>query len=107
MSMPSIVRGAVAPLLLLLCSTPLLAQTYEDVGTRAKGMAGAFVAVADDASATWWNPAGLASGAYASGTIEYGQVTEPRDLAAFAPARRATVSGFATAFPAAGVSLYR
>lgn len=105
--MPSIVRGAVAPVLLLLCSTPLLAQTYEDVGTRAKGMAGAFVSVVDDASATWWNPAGLASGALASGLYEYGQVTEPRDLAAFSPARRATVSGVATAFPAAGVSIYR
>ena len=38
------------------------AQRFDDVGVRAQGMAGAFVAVADDASATWWNPAGLASG---------------------------------------------
>lgn len=29
-------------------------------GARAGGMGEAFVAVADDASATWWNPAGLA-----------------------------------------------
>ncbi len=29
------------------------------VGVRASGMGGAFVAVADDASATYWNPAGL------------------------------------------------
>ncbi len=29
------------------------------VGARASGMGGAFVAVADDASATYWNPAGL------------------------------------------------
>src|SRR4029453_5176655 len=34
---------------------------FEPVGTRAQGMAGAFVAVADDATATYWNPAGLAS----------------------------------------------
>ena len=38
------------------------AQTFEVVGTRAAGMGGAFVAVADDASATYWNPAGLALG---------------------------------------------
>jgi hypothetical protein len=38
------------------------AQVSETVGTRALGMAGAFVAVADDATATFWNPAGLATG---------------------------------------------
>jgi hypothetical protein len=42
------------------------AQSMETVGTRAQGMAGAFVGVADDASAVYWNPAGLASGAYFS-----------------------------------------
>src|ERR1035438_4937452 len=30
------------------------------VGTRAMGLAGAFVAVADDPTASYWNPAGLA-----------------------------------------------
>jgi hypothetical protein len=38
------------------------AQRFDEVGVRAQGMAGAFVAVADDATATWWNPAGLATG---------------------------------------------
>jgi F plasmid transfer operon, TraF, protein len=37
-------------------------QTVESVGSRALGMGGAFVAVADDATAVYWNPAGLASG---------------------------------------------
>ncbi len=35
------------------------AQTFGGVGSRAEGMGGAFVAVADDASAVYWNPAGL------------------------------------------------
>lgn len=47
---------------LLATATPTLAQTFETLGTRAAGMGGAFVAVADDASATYWNPAGLALG---------------------------------------------
>jgi hypothetical protein len=40
------------------------AQIFEAVGSRALGMGGAFVAVADDSSATWWNPAGLAAGPF-------------------------------------------
>ena len=43
---------------------PTGAQTFETVGTRAAGMGGAFVAVADDSSAAYWNPAGFASGSY-------------------------------------------
>jgi hypothetical protein len=36
--------------------------SFETAGTRAMGMAGAFVAVADDASSVHWNPAGLVYG---------------------------------------------
>lgn len=39
------------------------AQNFGGVGVRAEGMGGAFVAVADDASAVYWNPAGIATGA--------------------------------------------
>lgn len=49
----------------LVFSAPLSvhAQNFGGVGTRAEGMGGAFVAVADDASAVYWNPAGIATGA--------------------------------------------
>jgi F plasmid transfer operon, TraF, protein len=39
------------------------AQTFGGIGARAEGMGGAFVAVADDATAVYWNPAGIATGA--------------------------------------------
>ncbi|HTG99092.1 MAG TPA: conjugal transfer protein TraF [Vicinamibacterales bacterium] len=47
---------------LLATANPVSAQQFDIVGTRAAGMGGAFVAVADDASATYWNPGGLALG---------------------------------------------
>src|SRR5215207_4253179 len=51
--------------LILSFTRPILVhgQTFGGVGTRAEGMGGAFVAVADDASAVYWNPAGIATGA--------------------------------------------
>ena len=45
---------------LAVCPAGAFAQRFDDIGVRAQGMGGAFVAVADDATATWWNPAGLA-----------------------------------------------
>lgn len=60
-------RGAAVVVALLgaLAASPAKAQPFEGPGARAQGI-GAFVAVADDASAVYWNPAGLASGAYFS-----------------------------------------
>lgn len=83
------------------------AQGYEDVGTRAQGMAGAFVAVADDATASWWNPAGLATGAYFNVIFEKTRTHEPEDPSGFDPARRAGTTAFAIALPSLGVSYYR
>jgi len=49
---------------------PAAAQlVFESAGERALGMAGAFVAVADDATAVHWNPAGLVGGQPAGMTI--------------------------------------
>lgn len=92
---------------LIIRAAPARAQLYESVGTRAQGMGGAFVAVADDASAGWWNPAGLASGTYFNVLTEKGRLSLPGDPQPGAPALRAGTSGFAAAFPALGLSYYR
>jgi hypothetical protein len=79
----------------LLAYSPTLAraQSYEGVGIRAQGMAGAFVAVADDATASWWNPAGLATSlSFADLIVEAGQGGH---------------RGIALGFPSLGLSYYR
>jgi hypothetical protein len=80
---------------------------YELVGTRAQGMAGAFVAVADDATATWWNPAGVATGAYFSLLFERATLSEPATPLASEPAWTGRASALAVSFPALALSYYR
>jgi hypothetical protein len=107
-SVLSVVSAAFA---LLVSVAPAAAQPYDSVGIRAQGMGGAFVAVADDATATWWNPAGLATGAVFNAILEYDTAQNPRqplDTAGAAlPSSRSSVRGFATAFPSLGLSYYR
>ena len=50
-----------------------VAAAQGDVGTRASGMAGAFVAVADDATAVYWNPAGVGTGSLVSVVLDAGR----------------------------------
>ena len=76
---------------------PAQAQPVDSVGVRAQGMGGAFTAVADDATATWWNPAGLVSGAMLNVSLEYGRLEQP-DTGR---------GGFALTFPSLGLSYYR
>ena len=81
----------------LMC-TPANAQPADSVGVRALGMGGAFTAVADDATATWWNPAGLAGGAYFSAILEYAHPTDRPGEG---------LRGVALSIPSLGLSYYR
>src|SRR5437870_7895811 len=47
------------------------AQTTDAIGVRAQGLAGAFTAVADDATAKYWKTGGLAGGALFDGLLVY------------------------------------
>jgi F plasmid transfer operon, TraF, protein len=100
------VRGLTAiTICALFLTSSASAQTFDSVGTRAQGMGGAFVGVADDASAGYWNPAGLARGAYFSLLIDGGtaEATPEGNL------RAADRSGFLLALstPPLGLSYYR
>jgi hypothetical protein len=64
-----IVRDALISVVLLAIAVPASAQIVESVGGRALGMGGAFVAVASDSSATWWNPGALAAGPFVDMSI--------------------------------------
>jgi hypothetical protein len=83
------------------------AQGFDPVTTRASGMGGAFVAVADDASAVYWNPGALAAGAFfsllldrTSGRATLDDVTDSRG-----GSRSSTLLALGT--PPLGLSYYR
>lgn len=100
------VRRLVSLVAVAICmcvATPASAQIVESVGTRALGMGGAFVAVASDSSAVWWNPAGLASGPFFDMGLTRGMVQEDGAL----PAWRHRIAGFSAASPPLGLSYYR
>lgn len=96
-----VVLLALTPALAALAPRAASAQTVpvESVGERALGMGGAFVAVADDATAVAWNPAGLATGRLAGMTIGWHQLQLGNQDAAPAPGarrQRATLTSFGT-----------
>ena len=71
-----------------LLALPVLAAaqvSFEMVGARALGMGGAFVAVANDATAVHWNPAGLVNGSPLGMTFEWDRFQVGNQKAAPAP----------------------
>ena len=94
--------------LVLLPTTPAGAQVFESVGTRALGMGGAFVAVADDGTATYWNPAGLATGPVLDFCAAWAEGTRLAVPGAGDPAGgEAAGRSFCLAVPAIGLSYNR
>ncbi|HEU4692609.1 MAG TPA: hypothetical protein VFS23_29810, partial [Vicinamibacterales bacterium] len=89
----------------LLVPAAVLAQTFELVGTRAAGMGGAFVAVADDSSAVYWNPAGLATGSYFSLVLNHTEAKAHDDELLESGSQNATF--LSLAMPALGLTYYR
>lgn len=103
--MLQVIRKAVAAAVLMpVLSASLGAQAFEGPGTRAQGM-GAFVAVADDASAVYWNPAGLASGAYFSLMLDRTGAEASPEGEGRAGSRSAWM--LALSAPVVGLSYYR
>jgi hypothetical protein len=93
-------------LVLGLLPVPAAAQTAESVGTRAAGMGGAFVAVADDATAVYWNPAGLAlGGAYFSLALDFG--SSEADPLSESSAGKQSSALIALTTPPLGLTYYR
>jgi len=105
--MKTVVCGLLAAAVVVVCASPAAAQMFELVGTRAQGMGGAFVAVADDATATWWNPAGLATGQTFSLVWDMAENLAPTNPPPQGPASLGDTMGFALTTPALGFSYYR
>lgn len=108
----SLHRVSLLPWILLLSEAPLLcAQQFESVGTRALGMGGAFVAVADDATAGYWNPAGIATGPTFNVLVDWAADGRGEDgdrgLGADTSAADGSAQMVALALPVFGASYYR
>jgi hypothetical protein len=97
------------PLIVLVLS--LIAMRTVDaqapLGVRASGLAGAFVGVADDASAVYWNPAGIATGAIVSMVVGFGWDQAAPENPQTSAGERHTAGIIALSLPPIGLAYYR
>ena len=96
-------RGALGLAVMVTVAVPVSAQSIEVVGSRALGMGGAFVAVANDSTASWWNPAGLGPGPFLDVSLSRTSGAVDGRL----PAARTGLWSLAIGAPPFGVSYYR
>ena len=96
---------ALTVLLGLLPASAADAQSFAAAGTRAQGMGGAFVGVADDGTAVYWNPAGLAAGSYFSLVVDAGATRVTPDGFLTGADKSNFLIGLST--PALGLGYYR
>jgi hypothetical protein len=90
------------------CALFPAAVDAQTTGTRAAGMGNAFVAVADDATSIYWNPAGMATGAYLSFVVDFGQNhAEPDDLGRSFDRAEGSSRFVGFTIPPLGVGYYR
>lgn len=98
-------RALLAAVLTLL--TAPRAWPQSTVGSRAAGMAGAFVAVADDATAVYWNPAGIATGSFVSAVIDFGRGERAPKSPQTAAGQKDTVAFVGVSATAIGLAYFR
>lgn len=84
-----------------------VASAQTPVGTRAAGMASAFVAVADDASAVYWNPAGIATGSFVSAVVDFGRGQPLPGATQAAATQQDTATLVGVSATAIGLAYYR
>ena len=94
-------------LLLVASAGSVHAQVFEAVGVRALGMGRAFVAVADDATANYWNPAGLTN-VFSSAVLEVQRIdTRLGRDPTLSEGTRSLTTFTSLASPTVGLSYYR
>lgn len=103
--MPDVRRAGLLPVLLLVARAAAAQSATDPAGVRAAGMSGAFVAIADDASAVYWNPGALASGAFFSLVLDRNTRTAIPDTGS--PAAEQSALLIAIGSPPLGLTYYR